>query len=82
MKIDRTLLATLLLLLLMLLVPELASACPSCKETVRSQDTGSLAAGFSYTVYGMIGMVFGLVATVATVIVRAYRKGAGNASSL
>jgi hypothetical protein len=63
-----------LLLALLALLPELAEACPACKETVRGQAGSELSAGFNYTVFGLIGMVFGLVATVAGVIVRAYRR--------
>jgi hypothetical protein len=62
--------------LLVLMLPELGAACPACKETVRGQASGSLSAGFNYTVFGLIGMVFGLFGIVSGVIVRAYRKSA------
>lgn len=62
-------------LVALLLVPDVA-ACPSCKETVGEQSGMTLGAGLSFTVYGMIAMVFGVVATVASVIVRAYRRAA------
>ncbi|HVK40707.1 MAG TPA: hypothetical protein VNA88_19395 [Candidatus Kapabacteria bacterium] len=63
-----------LLAALVVALPELATACPACKETVRGQAGSELSAGFNYTVFGLIGMVFGLVATVAGVVVRAYRR--------
>lgn len=60
-------------LLLVTVAPEVL-ACPSCKETVRAQAGGNLAAGFNYTVLGLIGMVFGLFTTVASIVIRAYRN--------
>ena len=71
---SRRLLALAIVTMLAMVLPELASACPACKETVRGQAEGGLSAGFNATVFGLIGMVFGLVATVAAVIVRAYRR--------
>ncbi|MBC8144539.1 MAG: hypothetical protein H7X80_03070 [bacterium] len=62
-----------LALLAIAFAPELL-ACPACKEQVRGQAGASLSAGFNYTVFGLIGMVFGLVATVATVIIRSFRR--------
>lgn len=64
----------LLALAMLLLLPDLAVACPACKETVRGQAGSELSAGFNVTVFGLIGMVFGLFATVAAIVMRAYRK--------
>jgi hypothetical protein len=77
MKLARTLVIASAVALVALAAPELVSACPACKETVRGQAEGSLSAGFNYTVFGLLGMVFGLVGLVAGVIVRAYRRHAG-----
>jgi hypothetical protein len=49
-----------------------ASACPSCKETVAGDNAG-LASGLSYSVLGMMSMPFLLVTLVAGIIIRAYR---------
>ena len=65
---------TVMLALLMLVVAAgIASACPSCKETVAGDNAG-LAAGLSYSVLGMMSMPFLLVALVAGIVVRAYRR--------
>lgn len=76
MRAPILLVVILLLFALSCAAPDIALACPACKETVRGQAGGELSAGFNYTVFGLIGMVFGSVATVATVIVRAYRRSA------
>jgi hypothetical protein len=61
-----------------LALPDLASACPACKETVRGSAQGAaLSAGFNYTIFLLIGMVFGLFGTIAGIVVRAYRRTVG-----
>lgn len=70
----RSVISIALLGALIVALPELAQACPACKETVRGQAGSELSAGFNYTVFGLIGMVFGLFAMVTGVVVRAYRR--------
>ena len=63
-------------LVVALLAVTAAEACPACKETVRGQAESGLSAGFNATVFGMLGMVFTLVAFVVAIIVRAHRRSA------
>lgn len=54
-----------------------ATACPSCKEAVASQDINAarLSSGFSYSILLMIAMPLTLLGAGAFAIARASRRG-------
>lgn len=54
-----------------------ATACPSCKEAVASQDASAvrLSSGFSYSILLMIAMPMTLLGAGAVALVRASRRG-------
>ncbi|MFO0956251.1 MAG: hypothetical protein U0800_02160 [Isosphaeraceae bacterium] len=52
-----------------------ANACPRCRDAVRNQSKGSLADGFSYSIYMMIGVPVAMAASGTFAVVRAARKG-------
>lgn len=61
-----------------LLAPLPASACPNCKDGVaESADPGAaqLAAGYSYSIYLMMGMPVVLIGGGTFAVVRAARQG-------
>jgi predicted Na+-dependent transporter len=66
---------TICALLAALLVPALAAACPDCKDAVADQTPGGsadLGRGFYWSILLMIFVPFGIVATVAGLILRAH----------
>lgn len=65
--------ATTLALVMLLMFADVASACPSCKETIAADGRG-LAEGFSYSVLGMVSMPFLLFAVVGGIIMLAVRR--------
>jgi len=58
MKTNGFLLAVVVILLVALAVPELAHACPNCKEAYASDNGASLSGGFSASILFMMGMPF------------------------
>jgi hypothetical protein len=66
-----------LTLLATLLATTPATACPSCKEAVASQnsDAARLSSGFSYSILLMIAMPIALMGTGAFALARASKRG-------
>jgi hypothetical protein len=62
------------LAILAVLVPATAHACPGCAEAVAGDKAG-LAAGFNYSIIGLMAMPFLIAGTIGGAIYRAYRRG-------
>lgn len=63
-------------LLAVLLLTGLASACPSCKETIANTETASTAgisSAFNSSIYVMLGAFIGVLGLVAGVIIKGIR---------
>ncbi len=78
MRTLRRIAATAALLAVVSAAAPQATACPSCKEAVASQndDAARLGTGFSYSILLMIAMPFALMGTGALALARAAKRGA------
>jgi hypothetical protein len=76
----------LLLILTLASFPASAPACPMCKDSIANKEGTTdlkdaysasgqnISAGMNYSVYAMLGVLFGTIGLVSTVIVRGIRS--------
>lgn len=66
-----------LAILLLSILPAIASACPSCKDSIPDSDAiqpANLPGGFNFSIYYMLAGLFVTIALVATVIAKGVRS--------
>jgi hypothetical protein len=76
----------LLLILTLAVSTTSASACPMCKDSIANKEGATdlrdaysangqnISAGMNYSVYAMLGVLFGTIGLVSTIIVRGIRS--------
>jgi hypothetical protein len=68
----------LLACLVLLAFAGVASACPSCKDSIAATDSAGnpgISGAFNNSIYVMLGAFFAVLGLVATVIIKAIRGG-------